>query len=91
MLCYAKSFKNFIRIDDDGNEVIPTIIEGDAPEADPNHHIKEPPNRDELLAGLNEYIKSFDNLPSHALMTPITQNEMKACMMIIYAILRDLK
>jgi len=91
MLCYAKSFKNFIRINDDGEEVIPTIVEKEVPEADPNQDMTQPPNRQELLSALNDYIKSFDNLPEHAMMTPITHIDLKNSLTIVYAILKDLK
>lgn len=85
MKCAAKDFKNFIRVDDEGNEIITRVIGDTSLDKQPG----EPPNRNELLEMLEGLIKGYDNLPQHALLKPVNHADMQSALMIIYAILRD--
>ena len=77
--CFANDWKNFIRIDDDGNEIIPTIKDKEA-------IISSKPNRKELLDGLDEFIKSFERLPTHAMTAPVTHSDLLSVLSILRGI-----
>lgn len=82
----AKNWENFLRIDDEGNEIVVTIQEP---------VVKEPvtpdstPNKKELINMLDEMIKSIDNLPTHAMISAVTQYDMQALMMLLSSIFKE--
>lgn len=84
MLCAAKDFSNFFRVDDEGNEIVVKVI------GDTSLEKKEgdPPTRIELLDMLDGLIKGYDNLPTHALNKPVSNADMQSALMIMYAILK---
>lgn len=83
MRCFARDWTNFIRIDDEGKEFAPQIIE-DVPKG------ATKPSRDELMAMLDASIKSYDNLPQNALNSPATNADLLSLMLLIQAILNSL-
>lgn len=86
MTCYAKDFANLIRIDDSGEEVIPKIIQEAAGQDDDQ---KDTPSKEEILDMMLQMIKSFDNLPSHAMMSPVTNTDLKNVLLLVYAALKE--
>jgi hypothetical protein len=89
-LCGAKDWKNFVRIDDNGNEHIPKIIEkSDTLEepVEPSDTILALTKQDKLSI-LKEMIDGYDRLPPHAHGQPITHYDLQSALMIIYEILR---
>ncbi len=89
MRCYAKDFANFARVDDEGNEIEVTIVD-DTSKKPPKaaSESDDMPKKAELVDMLKEMIKSYDNLPDHALLTPCTNLDMKNALLVIYGILR---
>lgn len=68
--CGAKDWKNFIRIDDEGNEIVPVIKHNDSPDVSDENVGKS--NKKETLETLKEMIKVLQGLPNHAKEVPIT-------------------
>lgn len=65
-ICYAKDFKNFIRIDEEDVKIEVKVKEIDSTKANFNNS-KE---------ALEEMIKSIENMPSNALITSATQYDL---------------
>lgn len=83
--CFAKDWANFLRVDDDGNEIVPTIKEA---EKEIKGDISSKPTRNDLLNMLDEMIKDVDRLPQHAQTSPASQLDLSASLLLISAILR---
>jgi len=81
--CFAKDFKNFVRIDDKGDEIIVTVQE--SIEVIPN----DKPSKKELLIMLDEMITGYERLPSSAMTNPITHYDFCAALMLIKVILNS--
>jgi hypothetical protein len=86
MGCAAKQWDNFIRVDDEGNEIIVKVKELD--EADNSLEASTSPSRKELLSMLDDMIKNVENLPSHAMTLPITHYDYCSLMILLSTILR---
>ena len=93
--CYrshCKSWDNFLRIDDDGNE-IPVQVQdkecnnSDCQSSNINYH---KPTKKELIEMLDEMNKSFDNLPNHARFNFVTQCDLNAALLLIAQIFKGL-
>jgi hypothetical protein len=76
MRCAAKNFTNFIRVDDEGNEIVVKVI--DSPK----------PTKEELINYLDEMRKSIEQLPTNALLTPVTQYDLAAALLLIHSIFK---
>lgn len=84
--CGAVNWDNFLRIDDEGNEIIPTIKSEPIAQ---NNDVQPKISRNELLGHLEEMVKSYDNLPQQAMMSPITHYDHQALLLLLSAILRS--
>ena len=85
--CYANDFANFLRVDDQGNEIVVTVIET-ATEAE---LLTKKPNKKELLDMLDEMVKNIENLPQNALTLPITHYDLWSALALISQILKTKK
>jgi len=85
--CSAKNWDNFLRIDDQGNEIVPVIK--DKEEEKPNE-VKEvpPPTKKELLGMLEEMIASYERLPIDARTQSPTNYDLAAALLLISHIMR---
>jgi hypothetical protein len=79
MRCFAKDFNNFLRVDEQGNEIIVKVIEKEE-EGNPTQLAKKPTKK-ELVEMLNEMIRNIENLPSYAKTAPI--NHYDYCSLLI--------
>jgi hypothetical protein len=86
MECSAIDWNNFLRIDDQGNEV---IVKVKSLQEDIKPHYNENPTREDKIKMLDEMIRSYENLPSHALEAPITGYDLVSSLLIISSILRS--
>ena len=81
MRCGALKWKNFVRVDDEGHEIIPRVVDSD-------EYVKKP-NKEELLKMLDEMIDSYEKLPTHAKSKPnITSYDMLSLLLLLSSILR---
>ena len=86
MKCAANDWKNFVRVDDIGNEIIPKIVDKDSDVKQLDIDTK--PTKKELLDMLEQDIKNMENLPQGAMLTPITHYDFCSSLMLLLAILR---
>lgn len=86
--CYAKDFANFLRVDDEGNEIIVTIQESADVKPLCNPEEKKKPSRKELLDMLDNMIESIDSLPNNAMTTPINHYDFSSALILVSSILR---
>jgi hypothetical protein len=84
--CSARSWENFLRIDDDDNEIIITVKNPDKPV----ESILKTPDKQELIDMLDEMVKSIDNLPDQAKYTSINQYDLYSALLLISEILKKL-
>lgn len=75
--CYANDFSNFLRVDDEGNDIVVSV-------KDPSK-----PTRKELLKMLKEMIENTDKLPSQALFSPVMYSDFVSLMLLLSAILES--
>lgn len=76
-------YKNFLRIDDQGNEQEVTLQEKDSPlsERKPKKASKA-----ECLEMLNEMTKRMEDLPQHAMYAPVTHADQLSLLLLIGSI-----
>jgi hypothetical protein len=91
--CRAGDWANFLRVDDEGNTIVPKIV--DAPiEKEENEALKDTvqtkiTTRDKLDM-LHEMIKNIEKLPAMAQTMPITNYDLSAALLLLLSILRDI-
>ncbi len=81
----AKEWKNFLRVDDLGNEI---IVEVKNIEKEEDSYTPSRPNKKELINMLDEMIKKIEDLPPLAMSTPINHYDMASFMLLISSILQ---
>ncbi len=89
MRCSAGDWTNFIRVDDDGNEIIPKIVSSGKEEDPPVSEKASKPTREDLLKMLDGMVESIENLPSHAMSTPINHYDLISVLMLLSSILKS--
>lgn len=88
--CFANDFNNFMRIDDDGNEIIVDYKESTDKETQVlNGHDFFTPTKKELLEMLDEFIKRIQGLPIEAALQPTTHADFASLSMLLAAILKS--
>jgi hypothetical protein len=85
--CIANDFANFLRVDDQGNEIVVTVIERGAE----NELLTRRPSKKELLEMLDEMVKNVENLPPNALSQPITYYDHWSALALISQIFKTKK
>jgi hypothetical protein len=83
--CGAEDWSNFLRIDDNGKEIQVKIESHISNESE----TVLKPHKEELLEYLDEMIKSYEILPQHAMMAPITHYDHQSLLILLSAILRS--
>lgn len=82
--CGANLWCNFLRVDDEGNEIIPKIQEKENKKPIEKLH---KPTKKELLDMLDEMIKSIESLPSQAMTLPINHYDFCSLLLLLSSIL----
>lgn len=88
--CFARDWTNFLRVDDEGNEIVPEIKEANMP----SHTtlVEDISTKDgDALEALKAMIDSYVKLPRHVIDSPATSGDLCNVMMIIYQAMRDRK
>ena len=89
--CGASDWGNFLRIDDNDNEVVPVIKDAKKDVIEKGEYI--PFTKDERKAMLYEELEmmlsNIENLPQHVMQTPITHADFAALMILLTAIFKD--
>lgn len=87
--CSAIDWKNFLRVDDLGNEIIVTVKEKE----EVKETIKDPlavppPTRKDLLDMLDMMIKNIENLPQDVMMQPVNHYDLVSSLVLISSLFR---
>jgi hypothetical protein len=80
--CRAGNWENFLRVDDEGNIVIPVIKDPEPVPESPK------PTKDELLSMLTEMIKRIESLPPQALYSPVNHADLNSLLILLASIFR---
>ena len=86
MECSSIDWNNFLRVDDLGNEIVVKIIEENS---DVKPLYKEKLSREDQLKMLDEMIKSYEDLPLHAINSPVTNYDLLSSLLLISSILKS--
>lgn len=90
---YAKSFENFLRIDDLDNEIMvkeqKEFKEVYSDPKDVKQLYNENPTREDKIKMLDEMIKTYESLPANALNAPITGYDLLSSLLLVSSILRS--
>jgi len=88
--CAAKSWDNFLRIDDEGNEIVPKIVtKSNENTEDVKPLYTEKPKREEMIQMLDIMIKGIEDLPQQAMTLPVNQYDLLSFMLLISNILKE--
>lgn len=87
--CNAKDWSNFLRVDDQGNEIM-VKVKGESIEEE-SDVVNDPvkPSKKQMLDTLDEMIKNIENLPSNAMSTPINHYDLLSFLFLISSIFRE--
>jgi len=85
--CAAKDWANFIRVDDSGKE-IPIIAKEENCNVKPLDNDK-PITKEELVSMLSEMAKSYENLPQHAMMQPVTNYDLASSLLLVSEVFKS--
>lgn len=80
--CGAGEWSNFLRVDDQGNEIVVKVT------GDVNPLYKDKPNKKELIDMLDGMIKNIEGLPPQAMHTSVTQFDLASALLLVSAIFR---
>ena len=88
LLTFAKDFANFLRVDDQDNEVIVKIAQDtvDAPVQSEN---TRSPTKTEKLQMLEDMMKGYENLPQNAFHSAATNADLYSVLLLLYSILKE--
>ncbi len=79
--CLANDFGNFIRVDDEGNDIVVTVKEKGS-------EIAPRLSKNDLLNMLDEMIKNIEELPDHAKLSSINHFDHASLLYLLSAIFR---
>ncbi len=89
MLCFAKDWSIFVRVDDHDNEVIPKVVESINFDKEPVNPTSIKPTKKDLLDMLENMTKSYENLPQNALLQPVTHADLCSVLLLVLSVLRS--
>lgn len=82
----AKDYKNFLRVDDEGNEIVVTVKDKEGMDELPvviEDAFSAPLTKKELLGELEAMMKGIDSLPENAKTLPINHYDLYSALLII--------
>ena len=88
MNCASKDWNNFLRVDDEGNEVIVKVkdesklMQEGKIEEEGKDGPSAKPTRKELMDMLDDMINNIENMPPHAMSTSINHYDLCAVLML---------
>ena len=86
LLCGASNWNNFLRVDDQGNEIIVSVKE-DQEEKTDNYSNK--PSKNEQIEMLDSMLKKIEELPPQAMQTYVSHYDLYSFMLVVSSILKD--
>lgn len=91
MQCGAENWDNFLRVDDNGNDIVVKVRDTFEPKS--NHEdiiskIDDRPTKEELIGVLDDMIAKIDTLPQHTMTAPINHYDYSALLMLLSSIFK---
>lgn len=86
MRCAAVDWVNFVRVDDEGNEIVVTIKNTNEIETPKSPHILVKADKIQML---DEMIASYDRLPPAAMGQPVTNYDLLSALLIVSSIFKS--
>jgi hypothetical protein len=86
--CRAISWENFMRIDDEGNEIIVKVVDKESIKPN-NIEMEKKPDKKELLAMLDRMIQNIDELPKEAMQTYINHYDFYSILLLLASIFKE--
>jgi len=80
----AGDFNNFLRVDDEGNEIVVTLVEKGQSQEDE----KTKPTKDELIKILDSMISNIESLPQEAMLCNITNYDYCSLLILLSSIFK---
>jgi hypothetical protein len=88
--CYAKDFNNFLRIDDEGNEIVVTVkpsrYELAAKDKPETTSLETRLSKKQLIDMLRSQIDNIEKLPPNAMTSPVTHYDLASSLMVVLSI-----
>lgn len=85
--CIFKNKENFLRIDDEGNTIVPKFIEkneeGDEPTRIHTENLSSDDKRQNIIDNIDNLIKVIEGLPKHVMDLPITHYDYVSLLMLM--------
>lgn len=90
--CEARDWINFRRIDDDGNEIPVAYKDKQGQQNDDvgGQEQAHKPSTGDLLSMLDEMIKSYDTLPHHAMLSPVSHADHISLLMLVSSLFKSI-
>lgn len=85
--CSAKNWSNFLRVDDQGNEIVIKVQDSKGKEEQKAEDLPAL-TKDDKIKMLEEMVKNIENLPQHAMAAPINHYDLFNYMAMILSILK---
>lgn len=85
--CFANDWKNFLRVDENGNEILVKVKDVDVKPIDIEE--KPKPTKAELIDMLDEMIRNIEGLPKHGLESPVNHYDLLSSLLLVSSILRS--
>jgi hypothetical protein len=87
MRCYAKSFENFLRVDDEGNEII-VRVESKSDDVKRLYIENTTPTKKDLLMMLEDMHQCYQKLPEVAKQAYVTNYDLESVLGLVLSIFR---
>jgi len=91
--CYSRDWSNFVRVDDENNEIIPKVIDKtktNEKDAQDTLEASIPISSKELLDQLQRSIDKYDDMPENAMMQPVLHFELVNYQLLVSELFRRL-
>ncbi len=82
MMCAAKHWGNFLRVDDEGNEIVPLVKDENKSKIESEPDL----TRKDLMEMLSAMAKNYKDLPPQAMSTSITHYDFTSLLILLDAI-----
>jgi hypothetical protein len=85
--CSAVEFTNFLRIDDEGNEIVVTVKEKEDNQEPAEYPTKL--SKKDLIKMLDDMVVNIENLPQEAMLSPINNYDFCSLLILLSSIFKE--
>lgn len=86
MRCLAKDWKNFVRVDDNGKEIVPEVVEKN--DIIPAKPVCGGVSKEEVISALETMIKQVEGLPSNAMSAPLNHYDLLSVLLLVESLFK---